>query len=108
MQPEHRENCDHSDGVKQQSPIKQGHRIRLALECLAGESLSARLKRTPPVTGESAGHLNAVHPDITTKDQLNFTRVDDIRRALYALCTRQDTDLAAQLELLVRFDDLEG
>jgi hypothetical protein len=44
----------------------------------------------------------------TDNDELHFTRIDDIRRALYALCNRQDTDLAAQLELLVRFDDLEG
>ena len=121
-----------TDAVKQQTSTQQGYRIRLALECMAGESLASRLRQKSQAALESASSLNSessnsgnrdagnaeadnykasnckANKHDTCKDELNFTRVDDIRRALYALCTRQDTDLAAQLELLVRFDDLEG
>ena len=151
------ENCVSADAVKQQTSTQQGRYIRLALECMAGESLASRLRQTSQFERESAGSINTRRSNIdncsanaTETDkfaadnceakncehndtdvdlsksnncatdklkadnldadcaELNFTRVDDIRRALYALCTRQDTDMAAQLELLVRFDDLEG
>ena len=139
MQSDHH---DYSDYFKQQSSIQQGQRIRLALECLTGESLASRLERRPQPASETTNSLNVDHgntenPDVNDaelnnadadgpdadgpdannhhtsnrdigKHELNFNHVDDIRRALYALCTRQDTDLAAQLELLVRFDELEG
>jgi hypothetical protein len=38
--------------VKQQSSIQQGQCIRLALECLAGESLASQLEQTPQSASE--------------------------------------------------------
>ncbi len=84
MQSDHH---DYSDYFKQQSSIQQGHRIRLALECLAGESLASRLERRPQPASETTSSLNADHgnsenPDANDADANDAGRYEEAPAAL--------------------------
>lgn len=96
-----------------------GHSVRLALSMLSDEqckNLSKRKNPTDPYSDEIQSTVNCPNatsgdPGVEVEDAVEVGESNDpkvILRAIHLLARQENSNLYAQIELLVKFDELKG